>query len=247
MAILLFFLGHWFLSLFFQSFFLHRYASHRMFTMSPFWERLFYLATFIVQGASFINPRAYAIMHRDHHTHSDTELDPHSPGRHKTVFGMMGETYRIYRGIMAQPPGSGDQFSRTAPRWPGFDEFADHWSVRVLFMLGYTALYIVFAPSPWFFLLLPIHFVMGPVHGAIVNWCGHKYGYVNFRETNDQSRNSLPIDFLAMGELFQNNHHRYPRRPNFALKKFEFDPTYPILLLLNAARIIRLRRTGASA
>lgn len=246
MPILFFFLAHWFASLFFQSFFLHRYASHRMFSMSPFWERFFYLATFIAQGSSFINPRAYAIMHRDHHTHSDTELDPHSPNRHKTVLGMMTETYHIYKGIMAQPADHGDRFSQTAPRWNGFDRLADHWAVRLFFVGGYTAFYIAFAPGPWYFLLLPVHFVMGPVHGAIVNWCGHKYGYVNFRETNDQSRNSLPIDLLAMGELFQNNHHRYPRRPNFALRRFEFDPTYPILLGLDALRIIRLRRSTQS-
>ncbi|HET6267738.1 MAG TPA: acyl-CoA desaturase, partial [Acidobacteriota bacterium] len=33
-VILAFFIGHWFLSLFCQTFFLHRYAAHRMFTMS---------------------------------------------------------------------------------------------------------------------------------------------------------------------------------------------------------------------
>ena len=38
------------------------------------------------------------------------------------------------------------------------------------------------------YLLLPVHFVMGPIHGAIVNWCGHKYGYRNFDTTRDDSR-----------------------------------------------------------
>ena len=49
---------------------------------------------------------------------------------------------------------------------------------------------------------------MGPVHGAIVNWCGHKYGYRNFatattRATRWSSTSS------RMGELFQNNHHKF--------------------------------------
>ena len=30
---------HWWSSVFFQSFFLHRYAAHRMFELSPFWQR----------------------------------------------------------------------------------------------------------------------------------------------------------------------------------------------------------------
>jgi stearoyl-CoA desaturase (delta-9 desaturase) len=83
---------------------------------------------------------------------------------------------------------------------------------------------------------------MGPIHGAIVNWFGHKYGYANFKDTGDHSRNSLPLDFVAFGELFQNNHHKYPARPNFAVRRFEFDPTYPILRLFSYLRIIRFTR-----
>jgi stearoyl-CoA desaturase (delta-9 desaturase) len=79
------------------------------------------------------------------------------------------------------------------------------------------------------------------VHGAIVNWCGHKYGYRNFN-TDDKSKNSLPFDFLLMGELFQNNHHKSPNSPNFAMKAFEFDPTYPVMKLLNLVGIIKMRK-----
>jgi stearoyl-CoA desaturase (delta-9 desaturase) len=69
--------------------------------------------------------------------------------------------------------------------------------------------YIIFAPSAWWFLLLPIHFLMGPVQGAIVNWCGHKYGYANF-DNGDKSKNTFFIDFIMLGELFQKNHHKRP-------------------------------------
>jgi stearoyl-CoA desaturase (delta-9 desaturase) len=89
----------------------------------------------------------------------------------------------------------------------------------------------------WF--LLPIHFVMGPVHGAIVNWAGHRYGYRNFQST-DLSRNSLPFDFVTMGELFQNNHHHRATRPNFAAKRWEIDPCYPIIRGLAALGVVRL-------
>ena len=54
-AIILFFLAHWWLSVFFQSFFLHRYCAHRMFTMSKGWERFFYLCTVLFQGSSFLS------------------------------------------------------------------------------------------------------------------------------------------------------------------------------------------------
>jgi stearoyl-CoA desaturase (delta-9 desaturase) len=64
------------------------------------------------------------------------------------------------------------------------------------------------------------------------------YGYQNF-DNNDKSRNSLAIDVLMMGELYQNNHHKLPNRVNFAFKWFEFDPTYPIIRLLGWLGIIR--------
>ena len=87
------------------------------------------------------------------------------------------------------------------------------------------------------FLLLPYHFVMGPTHGAIVNWCGHRYGYRNY-DSSDVSRNMLFVDFVTMGELFQNNHHKFAMSPNFANRWFEIDPTYQIMRVLQAVRII---------
>lgn len=246
MPIIIFFIAHWFLSLLCQTVFLHRYASHRMFSLSPLMEKVFMFFTFLIQGSSYLNPRAYAIMHREHHAFSDSPDDPHSPHQHRNVFQMMTYTYNYYSDLVNNP-GRSDRFGETAPSWPFLEKLGESWVMRVSFMLAYTAFYIAFAPSAWYFLLLPIHFVMGPTHGAIVNWCGHMYGYVNFRETKDNSRNTLPFDFLALGELFQNNHHRYPRRPNFAVKKFEFDPTYPLLKLMHFLRIIQLRPVAVSS
>ena len=105
----------------------------------------------------------------------------------------------------------------------------------------YTLFYIFYAPHWVFYLLLPVHYLMGPIHGAIVNWCGHKYGYRNFETTQtDKSKNTLIIDFLTAGELFQNNHHKYTMSPNFAVRWFEFDPTYPVIKLLAWLKIIDL-------
>ena len=127
------------------------------------------------------------------------------------------------------------------PVWPSIDKISDMWLVRIGFGVLYFLFYFYFATSLWQYLLLPIHFLMGPVHGAIVNWCGHKYGYSNY-ENNDKSKNSLPIDFLMLGELFQNNHHKSPNNLNFSRKWFEFDPTFPVILALNAIGVIKIRK-----
>jgi stearoyl-CoA desaturase (delta-9 desaturase) len=237
--ILTFFVAHWVLAVFFQSFFLHRYGAHRMFTMSKGWERFFYLCTFICQGSSFLSTRGYAILHREHHAFSDTERDPHSPHVYTNVVAMMNHTKNYYRGINARTVETEARFEGGYPTWPALDALAERWSVRISFGAAYSIFYLVFAPHWAWFALLPIHFIMGPVHGAIVNWAGHKYGYRNF-DTTDQSKNSLWFDFVTVGELFQNNHHKNSSSPNFAARWFELDPTYQVIRLLYWLRIVEI-------
>jgi stearoyl-CoA desaturase (delta-9 desaturase) len=238
--ILAFFIGHWFLSLFFHTFFLHRYASHQMYTTSKAWEKIIYFSTWFTQGSSYLVPRAYAVMHRMHHTFSDTEKDPHSPHFFKDVFGMMMHTRTIYNDFCTGKNQPDREFTEDyLPIWNKMDQIGDHIITRISFALAYVGFYIAFAPSLWWFLLLPIHFLMGPIQGAIVNWCGHKYGYRNYK-SEDHSRNSTPFGILLMGELFQNNHHAAKNNANFARKWFEIDATYVIMKGLNKLRIIRL-------
>ena len=81
---------------------------------------------------------------------------------------------------------------------------------------------------------------MSPIHGAIINWFAHKYGYRNF-EVGDTSRNFLPVDFLMMGESYHNNHHKMGSRANFGgIRWHEIDPTYIVIRVLDKLRIIRI-------
>ncbi|GAB3911223.1 acyl-CoA desaturase [Mucilaginibacter boryungensis] len=212
-----------------------------MFKMNSFWEKVFYFCTFLFQGSSFLNPRAYAIMHRMHHAYSDTEKDPHSPHFIKDVWGLMMKTktiYLDYRKYKLEPEA---QFIDRYPTWSFVDRFGDLWITRLFFVAFYIGFYVMFANHWYLWMLLPFHFIMGPLHGAIVNWCGHKYGYSN-HDNDDHSKNSLPLDFLMLGELFQNNHHKKPNDVNFAQKWYEFDPSYPIIKIMHKLRIIRLRK-----
>ena len=241
MAILIFLILHWYLSLFGQTLFLHRYSAHKMFTMNKFWEKFFYIFSWVTQGSSYLNARAYAILHRMHHAYSDTAKDPHTPHFFKEVFTMMWHTRAIYNRVLNRTAVVEEKFDKNFPEYKKIDKLADSWTIRLLFVAGYIVFYVFFATVWWQYLFLPIHFLMGPIHGAIVNWAGHKYGYRNFNE-NDKSKNTLIIDFLMLGELFQNNHHHAGARPNFARKWFELDPTYPIIWLLDKLRVIKLKR-----
>jgi stearoyl-CoA desaturase (delta-9 desaturase) len=182
-----------------------------------------------------------------HHAYSDTPQDPHSPHHTENLFSMMWKTKNIYNDYFGFKLKPEERFSKDIPDWNKFDRFADNMTVRIAWGVLYVAIYVacisyfeLAGTHWWMYFLLPIHFLMGPVHGAIVNWSGHKYGYANF-DNNDKSKNSLLLDVLMLGELFQNNHHKLPNRPNFAVKWYEFDPTYPIVKLLHATKIIKLR------
>ena len=246
---LLFFVAHWQLSVFFQSFYLHRYGAHKQYTMSKFWERFFHVCTWIAQGSSYLSPRAYAVLHRMHHAYSDTDKDPHSPHFAKTPVGMMMHTLDIYSPMSQakgdELPTAEKRFTYDLPYWPSLDKFADLWVVRLAFGTLYTLFYMHFAGEHyWLYALVPVHYVMGPVHGAIVNWCGHMYGYRNY-ESTDRSKNTLVFDVLTAGELFQNNHHKFGMSPNFAARWFEIDPTYQVMRVLAWLDIIDM--TGAQS
>jgi stearoyl-CoA desaturase (delta-9 desaturase) len=242
MVIVIFFLVHWQVCVFCQSFFLHRYGAHKQFTMSHGWERFFHLMTYVAQGSSFLSPRGYAILHRMHHAYSDTAKDPHSPHFSPDAMTMMLRTKHEYDDFAYDRKPPEPRFEGGYPEWPLVDRLAQSWVARIGWMAAYTLVYWQFATAWWQWLLLPVQWVIGPVHGAIVNWCGHKYGYQNF-DNGDRSRNTLWVDFLTAGELFQNNHHKFAMSPNFGARWFEVDPTYIGIRIFAALRIIKLRGT----
>lgn len=233
---------HWFLSLFCQSFFLHRYCSHGMFKMNVFWERFFYLLTYLTQGPSFLNPSSYSIMHQRHHHFSDTENDPHSPVQSKGAWDMMIKTYGYYKNLIVTHEKVSDKIIvHKSPKWTALDRFAESYISILLWACIYIGIYYYLKVDLIYYTLLPIHFMVGPIQGAIVNWCGHKVGYRNFT-LKDNSRNTLPIDFALMGELYQNNHHRYGQKINFAHRWFEIDLTYQVSRILNILGIIKIEK-----
>jgi stearoyl-CoA desaturase (delta-9 desaturase) len=240
--ILIFFVAHWYLSLFFQTFFLHRYAAHKAFTMSPFMEKVVYVLTWIFQGSNYLSPYGYGVMHRMHHAFADTENDPHSPKYDETIWNMMWKTKTIYSDIANKRVEVEKRFTEGVPNWISFDKFARSWPSRLFWGGLYVAFYVQFATFWWLWLLLPVHFLMSPIHGAIINWFAHKYGYRNF-EVGDTSVNFLPVDFLMMGESYHNNHHKCGSRPNFGgIRWHEIDPTYVVMRILDKVGVIKLAR-----
>ena len=162
MPIFIFFVAHWYLSLFTQTFFYHRYASHHSFSMTKGWERFFYILSYITQGSSYMSPRAYAIMHRMHHAYTDTEQDPHSPKYSRNLFAMMMHTNKVYLGIYTGKLAVDDKFNKNVPDWPAFDKWGLTWKSSIMWSLIYVGYYVYFATAWWMYLLIPIHILMIP-------------------------------------------------------------------------------------
>jgi len=210
--------------------------------MNKFTEKVFYVLTWIFQGSNYLSPYGYGVMHRMHHAFADTENDPHSPKYDESIWKMMWKTKTVYSDIANKRFIAEERFTKGVPDWVAFDTFARSWPSRILWAAFYVAMYVQFAHVWWLWLLLPIHFLMSPVHGAIINWFAHKYGYRNFT-VGDTSRNFLPVDFLMMGESYHNNHHKNGGRANFGgIRWHEIDPTYIVIRVLDKLNIIQLVR-----
>jgi stearoyl-CoA desaturase (delta-9 desaturase) len=82
----------WFVTTIGNSMMLHRYYSHRSFTLSKTTEILL-LPFVIVLGAT--SPITYAAMHRQHHNKTDEFGDPHSPTTQGT-WAVMSGLWELY-------------------------------------------------------------------------------------------------------------------------------------------------------
>jgi stearoyl-CoA desaturase (delta-9 desaturase) len=244
MEIFVFMVVLWYGGLFFQTFFLHRYAAHQTYEMSPFTEKIVFFLTWVFQGANYLSAYGYGVMHRMHHAYADTEQDPHSPKYDSNPFAMMWRTKNTYQDINQKRVEVAPQFTQNVPQWEWFDKMASSKVSRIIWGLLYTLFFYKFATEWWMWLFLPVAFFMAPIHGLIINWYAHVYGYVNFK-VSDTSKNLLPFDFLMMGEGYHNNHHKYGTRANFGgVRWHEIDPTYLIMLVLNTVRIIKIKDSG---
>ena len=78
-------------------------------------------------------------------------------------------------------------------------------------------------------------FVLAP----LINGLGHWRGSQNFDNT---AYNSRVMAWLTGGESLHNNHHAHARSPKFSMRRWEFDPSWPLIRMLAAARLIAVLR-----
>ena len=230
----------------------HRLLTHRAFE-APAGVRgtLAALGSMSVQGAVI----HWVADHRKHHTFTDEEGDPHSPHLHDAD-GWRG----VLKGLWHSHTGwLFDGSERTQARRFAPDllkdpviRFVDRW------FFGWVALGLALpfaaglALSGWeltagLSALLWGGFVrIFLLHHATcsVNSICHMYGSQPF-ELEDESRNNAAVALVTLGEGWHHNHHAFPTSARHGLGRFQIDPTYAVIRLMELTGLASdVRRPG---
>ena len=231
-------IGMYLLRAFFVTGFYHRYFSHRTFKTSRPAQFLFAVAG---NSAAQRGPLWWAAHHRQHHRTSDHEGDPHSPHEHSLYWSHMGwitsrENFRTRLELIP------DLAKYPELRWlDRFDTLVP--LAYAAFTFGLGALLARVAPGLgtsgpqmliWgFFVSTVILFHVT----CLVNSAAHLMGRQRFK-TTDESRNSLVVALLTLGEGWHNNHHHYPAATRQGFYWWEIDVTYGVLKAMSWVGLI---------
>jgi sn-1 stearoyl-lipid 9-desaturase len=220
---------------------LHRLLSHRAFKCPKFVEYFFVLPAYLAFQGS---PIWWATIHRAHHKHSDTPLDPHSPRAgllHAWVFYRSGlcakYAYPSHINPVIQSP---DLMKDPIYRWLEQYE-SGNWYAHYLINIAICVLFrvMLYYCFGWTVALAStVAVVMAFNAPLLFNIFSHlpKIGYRNFA-TSDDSNNCWWLAILSMGDGWHNNHHAYPGSARTGLRPHEIDLSWQLLKLLRALHL----------
>lgn len=186
---------------------MHRYWTHKSFEFKS--DTVKWIFTWFALMAGRGSVIGWVYVHREHHTFSDTEKDPHSPlhkGWRVFFFHMMGYTGTLNKKIVR------DLLTRSQ---------VDIDKYYVLIVLsGVASLLLI---SPWFaFWAWAVPVTLVKLVWSSFIYFGHAIGYQN-HATRDNSKNCWPFALLMWGEGWHNNHHNNPRAWHLKENWWELD------------------------
>lgn len=215
---------------------LHRLLAHRSFTCSKPIEYFFVLSGYLAFEGS---PTWWATIHRAHHRHDDTELDPHSPryGLFNAHVGWLMK--RGYESHIDPNVHARDLINDPVYR---FLEQGGSWHrahlLATAICLGFRVMiFLVFGWIPALASLLA-GFAVFQVPLMLNVFCHiPRLGYKTFA-TKDDSVNIWWVAVLALGEGWHNNHHASPGSAKSGLKPLEIDPSWLVIALMKKLGLV---------
>jgi stearoyl-CoA desaturase (delta-9 desaturase) len=213
----------------------HRYFAHKSYKTSRFFQ---FIIAFMAQTSAQKGALWWAAHHRHHHRYSDTPEDPHSmkiygfwyshigwivgPDFKKTDYKTIGD-YSKYPELVWL-----NKYYLVPPFVLALSVMAlggivDGGSITMMFSkAGFSALFISFLLST---VIL--------YHGTFsINSIMHKFGKQRY-ETGEESKNSVWLALLTMGEGWHNNHHYYETASRQGFFWWEVDITWYILKMMS--------------
>jgi len=198
----------------------HRYLSHRAFRLSPVPALLLDTYFRVIVGT---DPESWAGVHRLHHRHADTPLDPHSPVLRRPITILVGTPYLFAVAKRRLPA------NRPAGAWI--------WFLRSLVV----AFYLVTCGPVQVLVMLTVHLICYMGLGGLINTVGHVRGTKPHPEHPGYDLAWAAIPLLGHG--YHNSHHAHPAAPRTG----PLDPIWPLLRLGSAVGLIQFNGQRARA
>jgi stearoyl-CoA desaturase (delta-9 desaturase) len=211
------------------SIYFHRAIAHGALRVHPVADVVFRTILWMTTGQ---RRQQWVAVHRKHHTFTDKEGDPHSP---KMLGFWKVQIFNVY--YYAREANNAETLRKFAP------DVEEDWLDRWVFGYGYLGaaagigLGIAVLGLVTGLLVAALHlvfyvFVLAP----LINGLGHWRGKQNF--DSNTAYNWRFLSWLTAGEALHNNHHAHPKAPRFSVRRWEFDPSWPLIKAMAAVRLI---------
>jgi stearoyl-CoA desaturase (delta-9 desaturase) len=203
----------------------HRYFSHRAFETSRIFQFILGAAAQTTAQKSVL---WWAAKHREHHLHSDTPLDIHSPRQAGFLRSHVGWIFerRSDRADLVK-----------------IADFACYpelvWLHKYELAPAVVLAFSCFALAGWPGLVVGFFWSTVAVYHATfcINSLAHVVGRKRY-VTGDDSRNNWLLAFFTMGEGWHNNHHAFQSSVRQGFRWWEYDATFYLLKLLERLGVV---------
>ena len=215
--------------------YLHRTMAHKGLKLHP--AVAFYMRAQLWMFTGIVT-REWVAVHRKHHHFADEEGDPHSPYLKGLWNVLLWNAY--YYARETKNPEVVEHYTRDIPATRA-DFMLDRGWLGLLLGVGLFMALFSQIVGGWAglavgfgtFILQGAAYIM---MNAVINGACHAIGYKNF---NNTATNLRWVAWFSNGEGLHNNHHQYPSATKFSMKKWEFDPAWPVIRTLMALRLAR--------
>jgi stearoyl-CoA desaturase (delta-9 desaturase) len=198
----------------------HRYFSHRTYETSRAFQ---FVLAFFSQSTAQKSVLWWAAKHREHHLHSDTERDVHSPRQFGFLYSHLGWIFSR-RHEAADLTKIGDFSHYPELMWLHRHELAPPFALALA----------SFTIAGWSGLVVGFFWSTVAVYHA--TFCINSLAHVSGRKryvTGDDSRNNWLLAIFTMGEGWHNNHHAFQSSVRQGFRWWEYDPTFYLLKLFS--------------